>query len=569
MIINFQKFSQDINNVWQLFNNMNDGLMITNENLEVIAVNPAFNRITGYSYEEVAGQNPRFLQSGKTQHDVYQDMWHCILEYGSWTGELINVRKDGEQFCSFITITHIKNDDNKPSYYIGMMRDITERRETEEKIIHLAYHDPLTQLPNRSLFTKELRRTIQETKGTDNVFPLFFLDLNDFKKINDTFGHQIGDQLLIQLADRLADIIGDDGITSRFGGDEFTVMLHPAKTKQRAEDKIAELLQAFEEPFICSGEQLFMTTSIGVSYYPEHGRDIHTLVKNADRAMYKSKGSKQNSVEVYNEWYEAEANDRFHLEHELRRALRLDQLEVFYQLQVDVTTGKPFGVEALVRWNHPDKGVIAPNIFLPLAKETGLIVAIDEWVISRACEQVQKWNEQGHQLMLSVNLSEQFYIRQHLVDKIKQLLEQTTFPAQSLCLEITEDMANVNIKQTEEKLKQLRSLGVNVSLDNFGTGFSSLNHLKDFPIDTLKIDQSFVRKMGESKESEAVVRLMIAMAKSLNYKVIAQGVETEEQLSFIQNEGCVHVQGYLFSEPLSANACETMLININKAKQHT
>lgn len=569
MKMNFRKFSQDINNVWQLFKNMNDGLLITNENLEVIAINPAFNRITGYSFQEVAGKNPSFLQSGKTTNDVYQEMWRSILEYGSWTGELINVRKSGEQFCSFITITHIKNDENKPSYFIGVMRDITERRQTEEKISYLAYHDPLTQLPNRALFMKELRRTIQETKGTDKTFPLLFLDLNDFKKINDTFGHQVGDQLLIQLGDRLAELIGENGITSRFGGDEFTVMLYPEETTEKVEAKIAELLRAFEEPFICSGEQLFITSSIGVSYYPEHGRDIHTLVKNADRAMYKSKEMRQNTIEVYNEWYEAEANDRLHLEHELRRAVRLNQLEVFYQLQVDVSSGKPFGVEALVRWNHPDKGVVAPNIFLPLAKETGLIAAIDEWVITRACRQVKRWNEQGHDLILSVNLSEQFFVRQQLVDKIKQLLEQTTFPAQSLCLEITEDIASMNIQQTEEKLKQIRTLGVNVSLDNFGTGFSSMNHLQNFPIDTLKIDQSFVRKMGESKESEAVIKLMIAMAKSLNYKVIAQGIETEEQLSFIQNEGCVHVQGYLFSKPLSADACETMLLRIYKSKQHT
>lgn len=569
MKMNFRKFSQDINNVWQLFKNMNDGLLITNENLEVIAINPAFNRITGYSFQEVAGKNPSFLQSGKTTNDVYQEMWRSILEYGSWTGELINVRKSGEQFCSFITITHIKNDENKPSYFIGVMRDITERRQTEEKISYLAYHDPLTQLPNRALFMKELRRTIQETKGTDKTFPLLFLDLNDFKKINDTFGHQVGDQLLIQFGDRLAELIGENGITSRFGGDEFTVMLYPEETTEKVEAKIAELLRAFEEPFICSGEQLFITSSIGVSYYPEHGRDIHTLVKNADRAMYKSKEMRQNTVEVYNEWYEAEANDRLHLEHELRRAVRLNQLEVFYQLQVDVSSGKPFGVEALVRWNHPDKGVVAPNIFLPLAKETGLIAAIDEWVITRACRQVKRWNEQGHDLILSVNLSEQFFVRQQLVDKIKQLLEQTTFPAQSLCLEITEDIASMNIQQTEEKLKQIRTLGVNVSLDNFGTGFSSMNHLQNFPIDTLKIDQSFVRKMGESKESEAVIKLMIAMAKSLNYKVIAQGIETEEQLSFIQNEGCVHVQGYLFSKPLSADACETMLLRIYKSKQHT
>ncbi|HHY21042.1 MAG TPA: diguanylate cyclase, partial [Bacilli bacterium] len=389
--MNFRKFSQDINNVWQLFKNMNDGLLITNENLEVIAINPAFNRITGYSFQEVAGKNPSFLQSGKTTNDVYQEMWRSILEYGSWTGELINVRKSGEQFCSFITITHIKNDENKPSYFIGVMRDITERRQTEEKISYLAYHDPLTQLPNRALFMKELRRTIQETKGTDKTFPLLFLDLNDFKKINDTFGHQVGDQLLIQLGDRLAELIGENGITSRFGGDEFTVMLYPEETTEKVEAKIAELLRAFEEPFICSGEQLFITSSIGVSYYPEHGRDIHTLVKNADRAMYKSKEMRQNTIEVYNEWYEAEANDRLHLEHELRRAVRLNQLEVFYQLQVDVSSGKPFGVEALVRWNHPDKGVVAPNIFLPLAKETGLIAAIDEWVITRACRQVKRW----------------------------------------------------------------------------------------------------------------------------------------------------------------------------------
>lgn len=562
-----EKFARNHENIQMLLNQMNDGLIITNNEKKIIAVNPKFYEITGYKYEEVINQNPRILQSGKTDRAVFEDMWNSLDKEGTWTGELVNRRKNGEDFWSYITITHIKRERPEETYFLGMMRDITERKKAEEKMTYLAYNDTVTQLPNRTYFVKALEERIIESSEKDKLAVLF-LDLNRFKNINDSLGHNIGDQLLYQVAQRLTKVVGTKGIVSRFGGDEFTVLLHSFQDKQEAYSLLQQILRCFDLPFECAGHSLFITTSIGISFYPEHGTDIYMLMKNADNAMYQSKGKGRNNFQVFNKKMNEASMEVLIMEQELRQAIEENQFRVFYQLQVDVQTGAAYGVEALIRWEHPVKGMVSPAYFLPIAEESDLIVLMDDWVLQTACEQTKKWHELGFPLMISVNISQKQFECDNFEAKVINILKETGLDPHFLCIEITENIAVVNLEQALKKLNDLKNVGIHVSLDDFGTGYSSLSKLKKFPIDTLKIDQSFVRQTEEDQEeNHAIVKLIIAMAKSLNFSVICEGVETEEQLTFIREEGCQHAQGYFFSKPLSALKCEAMMEQMRNAIQ--
>ncbi|MFV8826366.1 EAL domain-containing protein [Alkalihalobacterium sp. APHAB7] len=561
-----QKFCKDHENVWHLLNHMNDGLMITDHNQSIVAVNPSFEKITGYTFEEVAHKNPRFLQSGQTSRVVFKEMWEKIKTDGTWTGELINKRKNGEKFWSFITITHIKKEREEDSFFIGMMRDITERKQVEKQITHLAYHDALTQLPNRTLFKKQLKEALLHAKYNCEKFAVLFLDLDHFKKVNDSLGHHIGDQLLQHISTRLQQVVGNDGMVSRFGGDEFTILLHPLKDKLDAYRKVKRIVQSFQTPVECSGERIYTNTSIGLSFYPEHGLDFHALLKNADSAMYRAKEEGRGQFREYTNAMDEETRGRLQLERELRTAIHEQQFEVYYQLQVNVENNKPYGIEALVRWNHPKKGILSPFAFLPAAEETGLIVNIDNWVLRTACLQTKKWHDEGFKdLVISVNISKKQFDRADFVERVKHIIEETGINPHLLCLEITENMAITQIKEAVEKLIQLKKIGVQLSLDDFGTGYSSLSQLKNIPIDTLKIDKSFIQDSNsQNQENLALVKLIIAMAKSLNFSVICEGVETEDQLRLIQTEGCHHAQGYLFSKPLNYEKCSSIMKRMNE-----
>ena len=434
------------------------------------------------------------------------------------------------------------------------MRDITDKRRAVEKISHLAFHDTLTGLPNRFQFTKSLRRQLKQAKEENEIFAILFLDLDRFKIVNDSLGHHVGDQLLVQVSKRLTKLMGDDGIVSRFGGDEFVFLLNSIQTKQGAEQFVQKVIQSFQTPFECGGETLYITCSMGMCLFPDHGFDVHTLLKNADRAMYQSKDESRNSYQLYHPAMNEGSVDRLKIESELHQAFSKNEFEVYYQMQVDTKTGEPYGVESLVRWNHPEKGLLAPGLFLPIAEETGLIMQIDEWVLRTACKQTKTWHEQGlGDLIISVNISQQQFERYNFIDIVKYALEESGLPANKLCIEITENTAIVNTDRAIATLKKLRKMGVQVSLDDFGTGYSSLSQLQKFPIDCLKIDQSFVRNTEGQEESYAIVKLIINMAKNLKFSVTCEGVETEAQLTFIRNEGCELAQGYLFSKPVDSN----------------
>ncbi|MDT8860411.1 EAL domain-containing protein [Alkalihalobacillus sp. MEB130] len=557
-----ERFSKDQKNIEILFNHMNDGLMITNNKREIVVVNPAFERMTGYSLNESVGKNPSFLQSGKTPRSTYIEMWDDIEKKGSWTGELLNKRKDGEIFWSFITVTEIKQPLDEDTYFIGIMRDMTSRKKQEELMEHLAYHDSMTQLPNRIYFKKSLETAIAEV-GPSEKIAVLFLDLDRFKKINDSFGHQEGDKVLIELSNRLKKVIGQKGLISRFAGDEFTIYI-PYSDEVCLESLIDEIFETIHVPFLVSDQVFYLTLSIGISKFPEHGSNVDMLLKNADSAMYRTKDEGRNNYRFYKEEMNEKTADDLSLEAALRDALQNGELEVYYQVQVDLEHRKPFGVEALVRWNHPTTGVMPPISFLPLAEEMGMLADIDEWVLRKAVKQGSLWHNQGFtDLKVSVNISKPFFQVVNFTAIVKEVLAESAMKPSLLCLEVTENMAILQLQEIQEKLLALKELGVNVSLDDFGTGYSSLSQLNFFPIDTLKIDQSFVR--GKStKEKKAIIKLIIAMAQSLNVSVICEGVETEEQIELIKNKGCTYAQGYFFSKPVPPNECEAIMHELNR-----
>ncbi|MCM3714322.1 EAL domain-containing protein [Alkalihalobacillus oceani] len=554
----FIRFAQNHRNVETLFNYMNDGLLLTNHRHEIIAVNSAFQRMTGYTLKDIAGMNPSMLESANTPKHVYDEMWDSISRNGSWTGELLNERKDGTLFWSFLTVTQVEQPQPEDSYCIGIMRDISERKQQEEQMKYNASHDTLTQLPNRVLFKDKLEDALQTAAENGKKVAVLFLDLDRFKKINDSYGHQVGDQLLVKMARRIQRVIGEDGVVSRFGGDEFTIFL-PDMDEVITEDVISALFAAFEKPIIVNEKELYMSMSIGACFFPEHGKDAETLLKNADSAMYRTKEEGRNHYQRYEQGMNETTADELSLETELLKAIRRQELEVYYQLQVDIDKRIPFGIEALVRWNHPLKNVLSPAVFLPLAEEMGVIAEIDEWVLNEACRQTKRWHREGFgELIVSVNVSKEFFKRPDFVSRVEQALLRAELDPSYLCLEITEKTAILQVDEIRAKLNQLKQKGVAVSLDDFGTGYSSLSQLRMFPIDTLKIDQSFVRGQG-SPENQAIVKLIIAMANSLNVSVICEGIETEEQLSLIRNEGCYKAQGYLFSRPIPADECKGVM----------
>lgn len=555
----FERFSSDYENVWHLFSETNDGLIITDDKRRIIIINPAFENISGYSSEELFLKNPSVFQSGQTSQEVFHDMWSMLSSNRTWTGELINRRKNGEIFYSHLTITYIKNSSLETGYYIGICRDVTKEKEEKKRIVKLAYYDFLTKLPNRAYF-EELAKD-QITMYPGERMALLFLDLNQFKLINDTLGHFQGDLLLKELVNRLKVVFGVDGLISRFGGDEFLILLKNVKSEKDVTEKLnACFSQLSERPFILVGQSFFLTVSIGVSLYPEHGSDVEILIKNAGTAMHQAKMNQRNSYQFFAFGMETELYDQLVLGNELRQALEKGQFELYYQLQMDVQKESVLGVEALIRWNHPVKGVLLPGEFLGKAEEFGLIEEIDNWVMTNAFYQTYDWHQNGYpNLNVSVNISNQQFESPLFIERVKIALKETNINPTKVCLEITEKIALNDLDEAVEKLKQLNHLGVKVALDDFGTGHSSLSQLKNFPVDILKIDRSFImQSTGEDRDAE-FVKIIIHMAKHLNYDVVCEGVETESQLNFLRNEACDFAQGYLFSRPLDSDQLQDIL----------
>jgi len=542
-----------------VFEHSKEGILVTDAYNKIVSVNRSFVEITGYRLEEVIGLDPRILSSGRQGDEFYYQMWKSIAATGSWQGEVWNRRKNGEVYPESLTIICVENPDGAVINYLAIFSDISERKLAEERIQQLAHYDVLTGLPNRVLFSDRLEQAMISAQRNQSKISLLFLDLDRFKQINDTLGHGIGDQLLQRVAQRLLDCVREQDTVSRQGGDEFIAVL-PETDAIGAELVAEKILQSIIQSYSIEGHDLRVTASIGIAVYPDHAQDSESLIKYADVAMYQAKEGGRNRYLRFDPSMNASAYERLRLETALRVALERNELSLVYQAQVDLVDGHIIGCEALVRWPHPEMGLIFPEKFIPMAEETGLIVPISHWVLEEAIRQCKTWRDAGFQeLTMSVNLSTLQFRQRNLLAQISGLLQKYELPASMLDLEITEGILMQGVERTLATLHELAAMGVTISIDDFGTGYSSLSYLKRFPIQQLKIDQSFVHDVTTDSSDATMVRTIILMAHSLKLHVIAEGVETEEQATFLRQCGCERAQGYYFSRPVPAEEFEKML----------
>lgn len=544
-----------------------EGVVITDKDNQIIAVNPAFTSITGYTSEEVIGKNPRILSSG--QHDLkfYIEMWRSIFSSDSWQGEIWDRRKNGEVFPKWMSISVIRDSYGGINNYIAIFSDITERKITEKRLHQLAHYDPLTQLPNRLLFADRLSQSIAQAERHGKRLALMFLDLDHFKLINDTLGHDLGDELLKQVSARISDSVRESDTVARIAGDEFTIILPDITNTYDADSVAAKIVSILAEPFVLNNKERFTGVSIGISLYPDDADNVDELIKYADVAMYRAKAQGRNNYQQYQKVMSEGVSRRLELETQLRGALERDEFRIYYQPQVDLNSGKIIGVEALLRWFTDKNTIISPVEFIPIAEETGLIRTIGEWVIERACIQLNKWSSEGlSHLRIAVNVSSQQFSdnNMHFPDMVKAYLHQYKIDASKIEFELTESAMLDHPEHTVEVFEELSKMGIHLAMDDFGTGYSSLSQLRLLPFDTIKIDKSFVCDITENPDDEDLARSIVAISKTLKRIVLAEGVETKDQLDSIIEMGCDVAQGYYFSKPLPIDKIE-ILLNKNES----
>lgn len=537
------------------------GIVLTNADNVIIRVNKAFVEITGYSSDEVIGVDPRLLKSGRHAPDFYQAMWQSIQSTGKWQGEIWNRRKTGEIYPEWLSITSVKND-GVVTHYIGTMTDISEYKTAEAQIHQLAFYDPLTGLPNRRLLLERLQHGIDMCAREDKLMAVMMLDLDNFKPVNDSLGHLAGDELLQQVAARLLECLRNADMVARLGGDEFTVLLenisHTDDAAFVAENIIIELSKPFY--LILEHKEVHIGVSIGISLYGQHGTTPQLLMDHADAALYKAKDSGRNCFAYFSEDLTIAARKRIELESRLRLVIEREELLVYYQAQVDIATDKIIGAEALIRWQQPIDGFTSPGQFIDFAEETGFIATIGAWILRETCRQGKQWLDAGlPPLVLAVNVSPHQFRHNDMVGLVANVLKETGFPAHCLELELTESGLMDNHDRTRLILDNLCRLGVRLAIDDFGTGYSSLAYLKHFPVSTLKIDKSFIDDIPHKQDDMAIAATIIAMGHTLGFKILAEGVETQEQLAFLQEKGCDGYQGYIKSQPLPALEFEQLL----------
>jgi len=536
------------------FENTSEAMMILNTRQVIKAVNAAFTHITGYSQLEITGQHISLLSSNRNEADFYERLAGMVHTTDRWEGEIWARRKSGHEFPMWVNMSLLRDSTGLITNYVAVFSDITERKRAEEELRHLANYDTLTGLPNRTLFGDRLIQALRHANRHDQMLALLFLDLDHFKKINDSFGHGVGDMLLQAVSKRLVDTLRDEDTVARLGGDELIVLLENLESPQQAAHVATKLLAGMEEAFVLEGHEVRISLSIGISLFPEDGLDDRALLKNADTAMYHAKSEGRNNFQFYTETMNVRAFELLKLENALRKAIELDQLVLRYQPQFDIRSGTMVGVEALVRWEHPEKGLLSPDTFIPLAEETGVIHALGAWVLETACRQLATWREAGlTELRMAVNLSAEQMKQRDISDLVAEALRIHRLPAGVLELEITEGILIRDRTRTIAMLEGFRALGIKLAMDDFGTGYSSLGYLRDFPIDKLKIDRTFVSEVITSSQSAAVARTIINLAENLELEVMAEGVETPEQLQFLSRNGCHTIQGYLLSEPEPAS----------------
>ncbi len=531
-----------------VFENAQEGVVITDHQNHIIEVNPSFEKITGFTFAEVKGHNPKRLSSGRHKKPFYQAMWASIQETSTWSGEVWDRKKSGDIYPKHLNITAFKNEISGKTNYLGVFSDISQQKENEAKLAQMAYYDPLTNLPNRSFFIADMIRELQLAERAQISLAVLFLDLDRFKHVNDSFGHQVGDQLLIQVAARLKEALRESDLIARLGGDEFVVCLRNIEDPADAGQVAQNILQALHRSFNLEGHLVYINTSIGISLYPQDGSEPGVLIKNADSAMYLSKEKGKGIFSFFTQALNEKAQKRIFLDSSLHQALEQDQFFLQYQPQVEIATGQIVGLEALIRWRHPTRGLISPVDFIALAEETGLIVPIGDWVLQEACAKTKQWQDAGLKPgVISVNVSQKQFARGDILQSVTRTLKQTGLDPKQLKLELTESLFIKGTNHAIEILHHIRDLGVGLSIDDFGTGFSSLSYLKNIPLTDLKVDQSFVKGLlQDSRIAEAI----ISLAKSLHLSIIAEGAEEKAQVDFLNQLGCQRIQGYYYSKPL-------------------
>lgn len=542
-----------------------EGMIVTDANNIILRVNHAFTAITGYSATEVIGKNPRILSSSKNNADFYRAMWESITNKGSWSGEIWNRRKNGEIYPEYLTITAVKDQHGTVTNYVATMADITSNKAAAKEIEILAFYDPLTHLPNRRLFIDRLSHALASSARSQSKGALLFIDLDNFKNLNDSLGHAVGDMLLLHVAERLNSCVREGDTVARLGGDEFVITLEDlslqldeaaSKTKLIGE----KILQRLSQPYNLGEYEYQITCSIGAALFHHHEQSQDELLKQADIAMYQAKKLGRNAICFFDPEMQTSINARVELERDLNIAINEQQFQLYYQIQLD-SHGQAIGAEALIRWPHPEMGLISPAKFIPLAEENDLIIPIGSWVLDTACAQLKQWqqNARTQDLVLSVNVSAKQLHQVDFTSTVKNTIDKYAINPNLLKLEITESMLLNSIEDTISIMSRLQTTGVRFSLDDFGTGYSSLQYLKRLPLNQLKIDQSFVRDITVDESNRVIIRTIIAMAQSLGLETIAEGVETEAQRAYLLNNGCTHFQGYLLGKPLPIHEFESAL----------
>ncbi|RFA26150.1 hypothetical protein CAI21_17620 [Alkalilimnicola ehrlichii] len=535
-------------------------IIVTDANGAIRRVNPSFSRITGYSAEEVLGRNPAILRPQVSDASLFDKVWRELKHDGCWQGELALRRPNGKIYPVWCSLSVVHDLQQRITHFLAVFIDITEEKLTQERIYHLAHYDVLTNLPNRRLLHDHLEQALRQAKRQEQTVALALLDLDQFKIVNDSLGHDVGDNLLEQTARRLTHQLRRSDIVGRWSGDEFAIILPNINALHGACRVADKLLEALRQPFELDGRELFLSASIGLALAPADGETALALLQNADTALHRAKGKGGNDYAFYTEEMNSTVVEHLSLKNQLHKALEQEELVLHYQPQIDIESERIIGFEALLRWQHPSRGLIAPAQFIPLAEQTGQIVPITHWVIKTACQQHAAWRDAGHgEVRMAVNISGRSFRDPSLVEVIANAVHAAKMDAAYLELELTETFLIDNPEQTLQLLKQLKSLGVRIAIDDFGIGYSSLNYLKQFTVDGLKVDKIFVMGLPHDGSDSNIVRAIIAMGKSLQLRVTAEGVETLEQLAFLREEGCDAFQGYYFSRPIDAEASTSLL----------
>ena len=549
-----------------VFETASEGILVTDANNRVLTVNPAFTRITGYEPEDIVGQDPKILSSGRHEPEFYRLMWEQIKHKGFWSGEIWNRRKDGSVYPEWISIVEIRDEKRDEVHeYVAVFSDISQRKRDEEQIRRQANYDALTGLPNRSLFFDRLNQAVISARREKWLLGLLFVDLDRFKAVNDTFGHVMGDEILQEVGERLKECVRDSDTVARLGGDEFVVLAQDLAEVNDAALVADKIIEQMAEPFTIGGRKVSLGASIGITMYPEDTSSAEEMMRNADMAMYRAKEGGRNRYQFFTVGMQEQVKERVELEQDLRQAIERDEFELYYQPIVDAQSGVLTSVEALLRWKHPKKGMVSPDIFIPLAEDGGMIVTIGSCVIEEACRQLREWRDDGLDFTVSVNVSYRQLSKEFSPWVVSSILKEHKVSGEWLTMEITEGLLMDDSPEVMEWLNGFKNLGVSLSIDDFGTGYSSLSYIKRFPVDVLKIDRSFVRGLPDDEGDASLVDAILAMAQSMGLQVVAEGVETEEQSQFLRNLGCDRLQGFYYGKPMPAQELKAWIAKQSKA----